>query len=197
MPTGYTAAVQSGQITTLRDFALLCARAMGATIMMRDEPLGAPIPERFEPSSYYAKQKAEAEERLAALQAMTEEQYEEEARRIYHRGCVERDQRHFEMIEQVGRYNAMLAKVEAWETPAEGIRKFMIDQLRESIRHDSYTEAAPVLLTGAQWFARAKARAESDIAYYAEQHDQEVERTEGRNKWLADLRASLPEDASE
>jgi hypothetical protein len=39
MPTGYTAPVQSGEIVELEDFILLCARAFGACVMQRDEPM--------------------------------------------------------------------------------------------------------------------------------------------------------------
>lgn len=37
MPTGYTASVQEGKVTEFRDFAMECARAFGALVMMRDE----------------------------------------------------------------------------------------------------------------------------------------------------------------
>lgn len=53
MPTGYTANVPDG--ITFEQFVWQCARGMGALVMMRDEPTGAPIPERFEPSDYNAK----------------------------------------------------------------------------------------------------------------------------------------------
>ena len=67
MPTGYTATLmEKGQ--DFPDFVLLCARAMGATIMLRDEPLDAPIPE-FQPSDYSAKQLEESKEELARLLA--------------------------------------------------------------------------------------------------------------------------------
>jgi hypothetical protein len=39
MPTGYTAGVADGTITEFREYALLCARAFGACIMLRDEPV--------------------------------------------------------------------------------------------------------------------------------------------------------------
>lgn len=41
---------------TFPEFAMRCARNFGALIMMRDEPLDAPIPEKFEPSGYYKKE---------------------------------------------------------------------------------------------------------------------------------------------
>jgi len=53
MPTGYTYPVQDGKITELRDFALLCTRGFGALIMMRDEPMDAPIPETLGANTQY------------------------------------------------------------------------------------------------------------------------------------------------
>jgi hypothetical protein len=70
MTTGYTAAIAND--ITFNDFAMRCARAMGALVMMRDEPFDAPIPERFEPSDYHIKKIADASARLLELQAMSE-----------------------------------------------------------------------------------------------------------------------------
>lgn len=74
MPTGYTASVQDGKITEFRDFAMQCARAFGATITMRDDPSDAPIPEAFEPENYNAKRLIEAQEEIARLNAMTDDE---------------------------------------------------------------------------------------------------------------------------
>ena len=43
MATGYTFNVVDGQITTLSDFAMQCARAFGLLIDMRDAPSDAPM----------------------------------------------------------------------------------------------------------------------------------------------------------
>jgi len=73
MPTGYTAKLmESGQ--TFQDFVMQCARAFGACVMMRDDPMDAPIPERFEPSDYNVKRLAEAKAELVKLQAMTNDE---------------------------------------------------------------------------------------------------------------------------
>lgn len=48
MPTGYTADVQSGKVTDFAEYAMNCARAFGALVLMRDDPSDADIPERFE-----------------------------------------------------------------------------------------------------------------------------------------------------
>jgi hypothetical protein len=39
MPTGYTAEILDGKVTTFREFAQKCMRAFESTIHMRDESL--------------------------------------------------------------------------------------------------------------------------------------------------------------
>lgn len=73
MPSAYTAPVQDGKITEFKDFAILCARAFGACIDMRDDPLDKPIPEAFSPvTKHYDEALATATNKLAALRAMTD-----------------------------------------------------------------------------------------------------------------------------
>lgn len=83
MPTGYTEAVQSGEVTEFRDFALRCARAMGALIMMRDDPMDAPIPDEFKPSDWNRKQLDKARFRLADVQCWSDSAAELAASKAY------------------------------------------------------------------------------------------------------------------
>ena len=53
MPTGYTAYIEDGSITTGKEFLKLCSRAFGVAIDIKDEPLSVPTPVYVEPSSYY------------------------------------------------------------------------------------------------------------------------------------------------
>ncbi len=55
MPTGYTAGILDGKITTFQQFAKQCMRAFGATIHMRDDDMDAEITPRT-PSDYYSKE---------------------------------------------------------------------------------------------------------------------------------------------
>ena len=199
MPTGYTAAVQSGEITSLRDFALMCARGMGATIMMRDAPHDAPIPERFEPSDYNAKVLQKAQGCLDAVTTMSRDEAQREADKAYHAACVSFDRRNAEREEHGRRYRSMIAQVEAWDTKADGIREFMLDQLRQSLdfdckppRPNALFGGKPERQTGEEWREAQVEQLTGDIAYHAKANAEEIARTEGRNRWLADLRASLP-----
>lgn len=197
MPTGYTEAVQSGEISELPDFALRCARAFGALVDLRDEPLSAPIPERLHPHvKYHEEQIAKASARLADLRAMSPDEVQRAAAWSYaqaHRSWQEyragRQQRR-------QRYETMLAKVSAWEPPTPehvGLKHFMVVQLTESIEFDCNEEFddAPVAQQASAWLATEVERAQRDLNYHVEALSQEVERTESRNAWLAALRASL------
>ncbi len=52
MPTGYTAFIEDGDITTGKEFLLLCLRNFGIAIDVRDEPLTVPAPTHFKPCVY-------------------------------------------------------------------------------------------------------------------------------------------------
>jgi hypothetical protein len=201
MLTGYTAPVADGKITTLREFALYCARGMDALITMRDEPMDAPIPERFEPSDFYAKWRDEACARIRGLQVLTPEECETQAAADYERALAEWERHRAEKREQRARYEAMIAQVEAWETEAEGIRDLMLEQLRRSLEFDckEYPDEEqfypkPKKLDGLIWREEALRQANRDLASSAKSLEEETKRVEDRNQWLAKLRASLPAD---
>lgn len=196
MPTGYTAAVADG--ITFEQFVLRCSRAMGALILMRDEPMDAPIPDRFEPSDYHQKKIEEATALIAKLDGMdgeevetlASEDFDAEMKRYTDRIAKDRDLR--------GKYEAMLGQVQAWTPPTkdhEGFKTFMVKQLQESIEFDCneryYDERRPQKKTGEQWLDEQIANARRDIEYHTKNHAEEVERTEGRNAWLEALRGSL------
>ncbi|MDE1914693.1 MAG: hypothetical protein KGJ57_17665 [Sphingomonadales bacterium] len=200
MPSGFTADVQSGKITTLKEFAWRCARGMGALIMMRDEPLAAPIPERFEPSPYHENRLREVESELEALRAMQPEEWQAAADAEHdeiadaHATWMEEQQ------EQRQRYEAMIAKVMAWTGEPEGIKDFMLDQLHSSMsfdcpRHAQFFRSLDYK-TGHQWKVEREQQLTRDMAYHAKNYHEEITRTESRNAWLSQLRKSLEGEAA-
>lgn len=66
MPTGYTAFIEDGNITTGKEFLLLCSRAFGIAMEIRDEPLSVPTPTTFEPNECYRNRYESAVKRLEA-----------------------------------------------------------------------------------------------------------------------------------
>lgn len=196
MPTGYTAAVGDGTTSAFSDFALTCARAFGALIMMRDEPAGAAIPDEFQPSDYSAKELDAAKGRWAELQSVTPEASEAAALAAYNAECESRADSVLKRTQMRERYEAMLEAAKAWPAPTadhDGMKEFMVQQLEESIRFDcgDFALPAPVQQTGAAWLADQTAAAERGIAYHTKAHAEEVERTAKRNAWVKALRESL------
>ena len=135
MPTGYTADIQDGTTTDLRDFALACARNFGAVIHMRDEPRDAPIPLRVPPArtNYYDEQIAHARAALAELPALSDEECAARAADEHADALRSRADRHARRTRDRRRYDAMLVQVEMWRVPDDlrPLRAFMIEQLRQ------------------------------------------------------------------
>lgn len=192
MPSGYTAPIIEGGGVSFEEFVWGCARAFGALVMMREMGPGAKIPERFEPTDYHVKRRAEAEERYRAAEVMTNDQAEERAAAEYERAVAYYDKSQAEDAERLRRYEAMLTRVRDWTPPTPDhieMKSFMVKQIEESIRFDcGYERTAPVRLTGAAWRAQEMAAAARDIAYHAEKHRKEIE----ADHWLAALRESVP-----
>lgn len=196
MPTGYTAAVQDGTITEFREFALQCARAFGATITMRDDPMDKPIPDAFAPSDWHAKALERERKTLAELRTMSLDHAEREAKAHHEAALAEWKRRRAERQEQRLRYEAMLAEVRAWQPPSPDhveLKSFMERQLIDSIDFDcrEHDEEEPKPITGPEWLAKRIKEAERMVAYHAKEHADEVERTESRNRWIWQLRQSL------
>lgn len=203
MSTGYTASVSDGTVTELPEFAMQCARAFGALVMMRDMPLSAPVPDRFEAStSYHDGVLAAARKRLDELDALSADEIAAAATIAQ----AERERSHESYLAdkriRKGRYEAMIEKVRDWTQPTpdhEPLRDFMIEQVNQSIDFDCSVgpwSNKPETLTPAAWLGAEVEKAQRDIAYHEKARAEEIERTESRNKWLADLRASLKTEAA-
>jgi len=196
MPTGYTAAIADD--ITFNDFAMQCARAMGALVMMRDAPPGAPIPERFDPSDYHTKAIIEAETNLLLLEAMSAADATEKAKLAFAEETEARNSAIHKNNSLRKKYTSMLKQVQAWEPPTpdhNGFKKFMVEQITGSIDFDCnnsyYMERKPILLSGKEWLERETAKAKKDLDYHTAENTKEIERTEGRNRWVKELRDSL------
>lgn len=187
--------MEEGQ--TFPEFALECARAFGALIMMRDAAPGAPIP-KFSPSDHNRKALSKAKRELARLLKLTPKGQLEHGTRARNasiksaRDWLKRDQ------EGNARLHEVEAKVQAWEAPTPdhaGLKKFMLEQINISKGDCAYIERHIHEVESKSpmgYFAAAVASARRDIEYHTKAQAEEIDRTEGRNKWVKILRDSLP-----
>lgn len=195
MPTGYTAQLAQGEVS-FQEFVWRCARAMGALVMMRDEPLDAPI-ERAEPSPYHRDRIVKSREQLDAARAWSDDEAEALATSEYEKAVASADARRASGKGTTERYAAMLKRVMEWEPPTEkheNFREFMINQLTQSIDFDCYhTVETPKRRTGAEYRVFTIDAATQAIAYHKKNYNEEVARTAERNAWIDALRASVGE----
>lgn len=196
MPTGYTAKIQDGSITEFRDFAWQCARAFGALIEMRDDPMDAPIPEAFAADTkYYDLMIEDAERRLAELSAITPELADKEAAAAHQDALKGWNERKAERDRYRLRYLTMIEKVKAWQPPSADhlpMKQFMIEQLESSMKFDCVGyENAPEPKTGTQWLQAEEASATRSASYGRSERAKELARVKDRNKWVSQLRESL------
>lgn len=194
MPTGYTYGVADGTVTDLKTFALICARGMGALVTMRDEPYDAPIPERFEPSDYHSKELAAATARLEMLKAMSSEEIAAEAAAWNAVNDLNRSKRVRDNDTQRERYDRLIAETEAWRGAPEGLKEFMLDQLRRSRDFDISDEPLKYCeppRSESEWYREELRRALRDVEYHEKEDAEERRRTDARNAWLRQLHDSL------
>ena len=198
MPTGYTAGIESGKITTGKEFLMLCARAFGACMEMRDEPLTVPIPKEFGVSPYYQYMVAETCEKIAKLKMMPQEEIlseiekeeREEAERYLRNRKVNQ--------EQEDRYSKIVYEVKKWNPPSPEhaeLKEFALNQIkisRNTCDTDKWVESRiRPKKTPEEWLATKIADLEEDLIFYDAKWKEEVDRVKRNNEWLAKLWGSL------
>lgn len=196
MPTGYTADIKNG--IDFKTYAMNCARAFGACVSLRDDPGGGErIPECFEPSDYHLKAAEKARCDLSVLEAMTTEELERAASSDWEESEKRRLARLDDKREQRKAYEGMLAKAVAWKAPTpdhEGLRKFMCEQIEQSIEFDcsgDYDNAPAIRLSGESWADGRRATLLRDVQYHERKHAEEVKRAATRTAWVRALLEAL------
>lgn len=201
MPTGYTHNVQTGEITTLKEYALQCARAFGACVTLRDEAIPSEIP-HFEPDTkFYDEKLIEAEKLRDFLWRDYSEnpEVESQLKEKYSEYCNKIKASNIRYLEQdsitLNNYNSMLSKVIAWDAPTQdhkNLKDFMIKQLKESIQFDVYgLDALQEPKSFEKWLDDERNYVLEDTARYKKEIAGEIERVSQRNLWISKLVESL------
>jgi hypothetical protein len=197
MPTGYTSAISDG--ISFRDFALRCARGMGACIMQKDDPMNEP-PKTQEPSSYHIKALAKAEALFEEMKAMSDNDATAKAHEEYKKEIASTEESIRKNIDLLSKYRCMLKQAKDWNPPTGehvGLKEFMISQIEESIRFDCmsdyYNNKLKTLrpVSAQEWKNERVKEALLDIARHKDEANKEKERTQNRNEWITKLYESL------
>ena len=204
MATGYTHDVADGKVTDFNEFALRCSCAMGVAIMMREEPSGPiDIDKCADDSSikYHKKALKKANKKAKKAQKTDAEilaGYDD----YVSNGIKMAEASIAEARKKRKRYDDMLKKVEKWKPPTEehiNFKKFMREQLRNSIDHDcneKYShETIDTLnsLTRERYLELSREERRDDVKYHTEGLAKAKKNNESRRAWITALLESLGE----
>ena len=139
MPTGYTAYIKDGDITTGKEFLKLCTRAFGIAIDLKDEPLLVHTPTHYEPNLYY---KNDYEETAKVRDKMRQLTFEEAKQRIidkYNEDIASAKKSLEKYKAEDEKYLKVKNEVETWIPPTsehEELKKFALNQIDISMNTD-------------------------------------------------------------
>lgn len=196
MATGYTYPVCEGDIT-FTEFALSCARAMGACIMQRDDPsdVSPNLDEKVD--DYYRTSVEDDERELAELKAMTQDEID----RGFYKYLTDRKASYESSLAEtkvkVTRLKRMLKLVEGWKPPTpdhENYKKFMVSQLTETLDWEDrppYDKPEDALKTAGEWYKIQLDCAERSLKRSRESYAEAVKSVTARNKWKRELIESI------
>lgn len=191
MPTGYTYKVQDGTTTSLREYALECAKAFD--IDQRDAAPNTPLATEKVASTYYKKLAADLRAELDDLMSKSDDEIMAEARsnRIE---TIDSNARYIaKKATDRERYQNMIALTDAWDGPTN-LKNFMREQLLNSLEFDcgNYTLPEPSPLPSAkeirtnQFDDQTRRIADAELHYA-----RDVQRAAKSNEWLKQLYDSL------
>lgn len=201
MPTGYTAPVKDGEITELADFALSCARGFMPLVLLRDSDQSLEATRRYiasdsylEKPDYYEREIESATARLAELEAMSDDDALRAAAAASDEVVARNRELEERRVEELARYQDMIAQVEAWEPPTDehrNFKDFMLKQLRESVDFDCRPFAMPVPPVSLGWRDDQIVGQRRRIERAREALREADERNVARRQWVEALLGSL------
>ena len=206
MPTGYTAHIEDGEITTGKEFLRLCTRAFGIAIDVKDEPLSTPTPSSFEPSPFYKESYDRALKKLEEVNKMTFDEAKIQMRADYEKRISDYKayaERETAMNEK---YAKVRKEVEEWIPPTEeheGLKKFALEQINMSMTKQKYIDEC--LEKSKEEFDDSDEAVQdyiNDIVDYYQRDiessykswQEELERTRSKNEWMTKFLESLEEN---
>ena len=198
MPTGYTASIEDGEITNAKDFILLCTRAFGVALDVRDEPLSVPTSIEFKPDIKYHKEQLEKElAEMERLLNISDEDFHKEMVELRENAIKKATERLKSSQELDAKYEAILKDIKSWNPPEEynELKAFAINQIEisrpdlewqkkhieKSMVEDPDDVVKKELLDSCKW----------SIDYHQKKIKDEIDRAEAKTKFMKDLIESL------
>lgn len=203
MPTGYTAFIEDGNITTGKEFLLLCSRAFGIAMEIRDEPLSVPTPTTFEPNGYYKNRYESAVKRLEVERNISFDDAKRRMRSDYNKRVEDAKRIIANMTAINERYAKVRGQVSGWIPPTDGhkgIKKFALEQIDMCVNSDKmfayYQEIIDTPFDDSdevvrEYIAKYIEYLESEVKSAKIAFDEEVERAKEKTQFMKEFIESI------
>lgn len=184
MPTGYNSKVEDGTVTSLKDFALICANCQDMKVLPKRD------------MGYHTDALVRLNSELNKLQGLTIP----EINRLQDTNIRDMEKRNKEYSDQkalyIKRYQGMMVKVLKWEPPTpehKWLKDLMIQQLNDGIKESSvvYQWKVPAKLKPSQFIKEERARLFKEVEYHTNYIRDENEKQASTNSWIIELFRSL------
>lgn len=204
MPTGYTAFIEDGEITTGKEFILLCTRAFGVAAGLRGEPLAVPTPMRFEPDDYYAKAYDRAVKRCNEFDLTFDDA--QQHMRTAHEERVSGAHRAIEKIRATNeKYKTIREEIANWNPPTQEfykLKEFALNQIDISLEPESTISYCEAVLQEPfddseeavhQYIETERKFLEEEVERARTRLDEEIKKAQSKTRFMKELLESLKE----
>ena len=198
MPTGYAAPIEEDPDFTFEQYVWRCARAF----LVECKDSDGPIPECYELRDHYTDRIKEAEADLFLLEAMTLPTVLSEAQTAFERHVASQEKCEQERLQKLARYDAMQAKVEAWDPQdkvvEKGLKAMLLEQIATStdyMRKPSWVPPEPPLTTeqARAWKQERITQTKENLQRSKDGLQKAQENNAKTNAWLVAIRATVPQ----
>lgn len=202
MPTGYTAYIQDGKITTGKEFLKLCTRAFGIAIDLKEEPLDVPTPSCFKPNPYYEKVYKESLKSRDKTYHMTFEEAKEDMINKFNNNKESAERCLKDYKNEDKKYFKVREEVERWIPPTpehENLKKFCLEQIDMSLNTGLYKQCEEDINKELNTSDKAvndyivalKESEDKRVKRNYEHWHEELKRTSDKNQWMRQFLDSL------
>ena len=202
MPTGYTAYIKDGKITSGKEFLKLCTRAFGIAVDLKDESLDVPTPNHFEPHPYYEKAYKDSLASREKAYSITFEEVKEDIISKYHDNKGRAAKILEEYKDEDKKYLKIREEVEKWIPPTpehENLKKFCLEQIDMSLNTSLYEWCEEDINkeldtsddTVRKYIDNLKDYADEKLKRAYKNWQEELRRVEEKNLWMKQFLDSL------
>lgn len=202
MPTGYTAYIEDGKITTGKEFLKLCTRAFGIAVDLKDEPLSVPTPTHFEPDPYYKRNYEKTAKVRDEMRQLTFEEAKQQIIDKYNEDVACAKKRLDRYKSEDEKYLKVRNEVASWIPPTsehEELKRFALNQIDISMKTDYYKYCEEELnkeldiSDDAVWkyINDINESYEKDVERAYQEWQEELKRVADKNKWMEQFLDSL------